>query len=195
MLLDAGIPEVFSMEGGIVAWDGKTATGAIDAGMDYFNVAVNLEQMVTLAIGLEEGARLFYEKIQDRFKSGRDEIELFGALANAEILHKQSLIDAYRSIAGKELVVEEHQKQLIDAGVEVVMEGGIPLTSVFTRLHENSVEDILDFAMAQEVNAYDLYIKMARKFEGEAAGKIFMTLAEEEHIHLQRLADVLDKKL
>jgi rubrerythrin len=46
-----------------------------------------------------------------------------------------------------------------------------------------------------EVNAYDLYIKMSRTIEDKQAQQIFEKLSEEEQVHLERLASLLDKRV
>ena len=62
-------------------------------------------------------------------------------------------------------------------------------------IKDKGVNDSLELAISTEVNAYDLYIKMSRKLEDEQSCQIFEKLAEEEQIHLERLADLLDKKM
>ena len=183
------------MAGGIKAWEGKTAVGAPEAGLAHFEAAVDFEQLVALAWGLEEGSRFFYQGVEERFADTPAEVELFKELAAAEVRHQQYLLDAYASVAGMTLDFEPHRLRFADAISGEIMEGGIPVATALAWANERTVAEILDFAMALEVNAYDLYVKMGRKVEDEKAKKIFKTLAGEEHIHLRRLAALLDNRL
>lgn len=183
------------MAGGIKAWEGQAATGAPEAGMAHFAAGVSLEQMVALAWGLEEGSRLFYTGIEERFIGSPTEADLFTKLADAEIHHKQYLLDAYRSATGKALDFEPLRQLLGEAIDGKIMEGGIKVATGLAWATEHTVDEILDFAMALEVNAYDLYIKMGRKVEEEKAKQIFKNLADEEQLHLRRLAELLDLRL
>ncbi|MFC1512941.1 ferritin family protein [Thermodesulfobacteriota bacterium] len=192
--MDAGLTEVFSMAGGIKGWQGATAAGAPEAGMAHFAAAVDLEQLVALAWGLEEGSRLFYHGVEERFASLPAGMDLFKELATAEVRHKQYLLDAYGAVTGKELDFETHRQRLGSAISGEFMEGGIPVAMGLAWAEERTAQEILDFAMALEVNAYDLYVKMGRKVENENVKKIFKTLANEEQIHLQRLAKLMDQR-
>jgi rubrerythrin len=46
-----------------------------------------------------------------------------------------------------------------------------------------------------EVNAFDLYIKMGRTIDDKQAQQVFEKLSAEEQAHLQKLADLLDKRV
>ncbi|NNG45889.1 MAG: sulfurtransferase, partial [Deltaproteobacteria bacterium] len=51
------------MAGGIDAWNGLVAEGNYDAGMAYFSRASGAEELVSLSFSLEEGNRVFYERV------------------------------------------------------------------------------------------------------------------------------------
>ena len=183
---------MFSMEGGISAWEGHTAAGAPLAGMAHFDPAASLEQLVALAWGLEEGSRLFYKGVEERFTDNQTAADLFTKLVVAEVHHKQHLLDAYAAITSKDLDFDPHRQHLGDALAGKVMEGGISVETGLVWASEHTITEILDFAMALEVNAYDLYIKMGRQLKDEKAKQIFKTLADEEQLHLQRLGELLN---
>ncbi len=183
------------MAGGIKAWDGEIAVGVPEAGMAHFAAAVTFEQLVALAWGLEEGTRLFYQGVGERLHGAVEEVQLFKELAVAEILHQQSLLAAYGAVTHLDFDFEPHRQQLGGAIAGEIMEGGIPVDKGLAWADERSVAEILDFAMAMEVNAYDLYVKMGRRVDAENAKQIFWTLAAEEQIHLQRFAKLLDNRL
>jgi rubrerythrin len=60
-------------------------------------------------------------------------------------------------------------------------------------IKDKGVTESLELAISLEANAYDLYVKMSRKIKDDQAGQIFEKLAEEEQMHLERLAELLDK--
>ena len=184
--------EVFSMAGGIKAWEGQVATGGPEAGMAHFAPAVNIEQIIALAWGLEEGSRLFYTGIEERLADTPSAKTLFEKLAVAEVHHKKHLNDSYLAITGKELDLKPHRQELGEAVSGEIMEGGISVAAALTWAETRTVEEIIDFAMALEVNAFDLYIKMSRNAPNQNAEQIFNTLAKEEQNHLQRLAKLMD---
>ena len=61
---EKGLKNVFSMEGGIRAWEGGVAEGAPEAGTAYFTAAGRPEEFIALAWMLEEGSRRFYTAVQ-----------------------------------------------------------------------------------------------------------------------------------
>ena len=62
-------------------------------------------------------------------------------------------------------------------------------------IKDKGVSESLELAMAMEVNALDLYIKMSRTIDDKKARQIFEKLSEEEQVHLEKLAELLDKKI
>ncbi|MDH3393294.1 MAG: ferritin family protein [Desulfobulbaceae bacterium] len=182
------------MAGGIRAWEGQTATGAPEAGMAYFSKAVSLEHMIALAWGLEDGSRLFYTGVATQLDGSQPEADLFTTLATAEVQHKQHLLDSYKAIVGTELNFDDLPQDLAETAEGKTMEGGIPVAAALAWAKDHNVEEILDFSMALEVNAYDLYIKMGRKVEDGKAKQIFKKLADEEQLHLRRLGKLLDSR-
>ena len=75
------------------------------------------------------------------------------------------------------------------------MEGGVVVKDALDWVKGKGIQDSLELAMAMEINAYDLYIKMSRTIEDEKARQVFKKLSEEEQVHLKKLADLLDKRI
>jgi hypothetical protein len=94
MLSTAGFRDVYSMEGGIRAWDGFAATGGPEAGMARFPEGA-MEELIALAWSLEEGSRRFYAELQAQLID-RDAVELFKNLVVAEELHQSMLAELHR---------------------------------------------------------------------------------------------------
>ena len=176
------------MQGGIRAWEGLVAEGPPEAGMVYFGDAVKPDELAMLAWMLEEGSRQFYLRL-DEFIKDEDARHLFQSLAKAEESHEKTLAELYKTFSGGSAVQEK-----LPAAKDEVMEGGVRVDESLLWARDKDLHSILEFAMSLETNSYDLYIKMGRRFEGDAR-KVFSLLADEEKKHLARLAVLLEKKI
>jgi rubrerythrin len=176
------------MQGGIRAWEGFVAEGPPESGMAYFGDAVRPPDFAMLAWMLEDGSRLFYERL-DEFLSDDDARRLFQDLAKAEVGHEKTVAELYRGFSGGRAVEDD-----LPADRGDVMEGGIKVNEALLWARGKSVTAILEFAISLETNAYDLYLKMERRLEGDAK-KVFLFLAEEERKHLGRLAGLIERKI
>lgn len=176
------------MQGGIRAWEGLVAEGPPESGMAYFGDASKPDELVRLAWLLEEGSRQFYLRL-DAFLKDEEARQLFQSLARAEENHEKTLGELYKTFSGNSAIegnlpIEKDQ----------LMEGGVSVDESLVWARDKELHSILEFAISLETNAYDLYIKMGRRFEGDA-GKVFSLLVEEEKKHLGRLAALLEKKM
>jgi len=194
-LLGAGLKNVHSMEGGIKAWKGMVAHGPPEAGMAYFSPAANAEEIVALAWSLEEGSKLFYQGVADNFSDDKEALEMFNWLVSAEKSHENHLMKTYEALSGSQPDLERLRSKFSDSLSGKVMEGGIPVQDALDWVKDKGVSESLELAIAMEVNAYDLYIKMSRTIEDKQAQQIFEKLSEEEQVHLERLASLLDKRV
>jgi len=188
ILSDSGFDNVINMQGGIRAWEGVVAAGPPEAGMAYFGDAVKPDELAMLAWMLEEGSRQFYLRIDEYLKD--DEARhLFQSLAKAEENHEKSLAELYKTFSGNGSIDAK-----LPAAKDEVMEGGVSVDESLLWARDKDVTAILEFAMSLEANSYDLYIRMGRRFEGDAR-TVFTLLADEEKKHLERLAKLLEKKI
>jgi rubrerythrin len=176
------------MQGGIRAWEGLVAEGPPESGMAWFGDAVRPPDLAMLAWMLEDGSRLFYERM-DEFLRDDDAKQLFRSLAKAEVSHEKTVAELYKGFPGGRSVEDDLPSDRAD-----IMEGGIKVSEALRWARGKDVTAILEFAIALETNAYDLYLKMERRLEGDAK-KVFLLLAEEEKAHLGRLAGLLEKKV
>jgi rubrerythrin len=156
--------------------------------MAYFGDAVKPRELAMLAWMLEDGSRLFYARM-DEFLIDEESKKLFQDLAKAEVHHEKAVAELYKGFSGGGAVEDD-----LSADREDIMEGGIKVDEALLWAKGRDVAEILDFAISLETNAYDLYLKMRRKVEGDAR-EIFLLLAEEEKRHLERLAALLEKKV
>ncbi|MGW8287399.1 MAG: ferritin family protein [Desulfobulbales bacterium] len=195
MLLGSGLENVYTMEGGIRAWKGMVAHGPPEAGMAYFTPAEGAEEMVGLAWALEEGSKLFYEGVAEYYSSDKEAQEMFRWLVSAEKNHEKNLLETYETLTGAKPDFEKLRTKFTDKLNGSVMEGGIVVKEALSWAKGKGVQDSLELAMAMEVNAFDLYIKMSRAIEDQQARQIFKKLSEEEQVHLEKLTDLLDKRI
>ena len=186
---------VYNMEGGIRAWKGMVAHGVPEAGMAYFSPAANGEEVVGLAWALEEGSKLFYQGVSEHFADDPEAKKLFEWLVSAERNHEKHLLETYESLTGAQPDFIKLRAKFSDSLSGTVMEGGVAVKDALEWVKDQGVSESLELAMGMEVNAYDLYIKMSRAIEDKQAQQIFEQLSEEEQVHLERLAGLLDKRV
>ena len=194
-LLGTGLKNVYNMEGGIRAWNGMVAHGLPEAGMAYFSPAANAEEIVGLAWSLEEGAKLFYQGVSEQFADDPETHKMFQWLVSAEKSHENHLLETYEALTGSQPDFEKLRARFSGGLSGTIMEGGIPVKDGLEWAKGKGVTESLELAMSMEVNAYDLYIKMSRSIKDEQAQQIFEKLSEEEQIHLEKLAELLDTRL
>jgi rubrerythrin len=183
------------MEGGIRAWKGMVAHGLPEAGMAYFSPAANGEEIVGLAWALEEGSKLFYQGVSEHFADDPEAQKMFKWLVSAEKSHEKHLLETYEVLTGTQPDFTKLRAKFSDSLKGTVMEGGIPLKEGLEWIKDKGVSESLQLAMAMEVNAYDLYIKMSKAIDDKQAQQIFEKLSEEEQVHLEKLAGLLDTRV
>jgi rubrerythrin len=183
------------MEGGIRAWKGMVAHGLPEAGMAYFSPAANAEEIVGLAWSLEEGSKFFYQGIAEHFNDDKEAQKMFGWLVSAERNHEKHLLETYESLTGNKPDFTKLRDKFSGSLSGSVMEGGIQVKEALAWIKDKGVSESLELAIAMEVNALDLYIKMSRAIEDKQAQQIFEKLSEEEQVHLEKLAKLLDTRV
>ncbi len=181
------------MEGGIRAWQGMVAHGIPEAGMAYFSPAANAEELVGLAWSLEEGSKIFYQGVAEHFADDSEAHKLFTWLVEAEKHHEEHLLESYKAVTGQEPNFTKLRDKFSDSISGKIMEGCIGVQDGLNWIKDKGVTESLELAISMEANAYDLYVKMSRKLEDTKSCEIFEKLAEEEQMHLERLAELLDK--
>ena len=193
ILLDAGVSDVASMDGGMAAWTGLIAGGPPSAGMVYFSGREKPEELIALAWSLEEGSRRFYAQVAEAI-GDRDAEGLFRGLVSAEDHHKDTLLKLYREGEGDGTASAIPTS--LFSGIELgsMMEGGMSVAKAVEWVKGKGVKDVLDLSLALESHAYDLYIKMERKMTEENAKRIFRVLAAEEKTHLEQMVALLERQ-
>ena len=190
-LLSEGFSKVYSMDGGITAWNGHVATGSYDEGLFLLKGRETAEELLSLALALEEGSRTFYTEAAG-LTPDTEAKAILTMIAEAEAKHKTNILQAYRIVTGKDLAEDALNK----GPLREIMEGGIRIEDAigYIKKQGNALLDILEIAMQVETNSFDLYIKMFREIEDINAKNIFGSLIEEEKLHLSRLGKLLGEK-
>ncbi len=180
------------MTGGVNAWEGLRAEGPPESGMTYFPDSATPGELLDLAWHLEDGSRRFYEAVAEGVKDD-EAAALFTSLAVAEEHHKASL-DGLRNelFSSAENDISDETGSFSEADI---MEGGIKVSDAIKWASDKDVKAILEFTISAEANAYDLYIKLGRKFDDERSKNIFTVLSQEEKSHLERMGALLEKKI
>lgn len=183
---------MYSMDGGITAWNGHVATGDYTEGLVLLKGRETTEELMSLALALEEGSRIFYAGIAESTSDAEAKI-IFTAISKAEAKHKTNVLQAYTLVTGKNV----SEDILNSEPLKGVMEGGVRIEDAIGFLNKqgNALLDTLEIAMQVETNSLDLYIKMFREIEDIKAKKIFGGLIEEEKLHLSGLGNLLGATL
>jgi rhodanese-related sulfurtransferase/rubrerythrin len=191
LLLSEGFSKVYNMDGGITAWNGHVATGEYTEGLFLLKGRETTEKLMSLALTLEEGSRMFYTSIAE-LTSDAEAKSIFTTIAEAEARHKTNILQAYTLVTGENVAEDIFDREPLRG----VMEGGVRTENAigFLRKQGNALVDMLEVAMQVETNSLDLYIKMFREIGDIKAKKIFGGLIEEEKQHLSRLGKLLGEK-
>ena len=187
-LLSKGFSKVYSIDGGITAWNGRAATGSYDEGLFLLKGRKTAEELVSLALAFEEGSRMFYASVAELTVDAEAK-NILNTIAEAEVKHKINILEAYKLITGEDFAEDilnrEPLKRVMESGVRI--EDAI----IFLKEQGKTVLDILEVSMQVETNAIDLYMKILRKIEDVNAKKVFDIIVEEEQHHLSELGQLL----
>ncbi len=191
MLSGLGFKEVYNLAGGIKAYQGQKASGPQELNLDLVRGDENAAAITTLAVGMEQALRRFYETMQARTPD--PELgELLGQLAQVEEGHRQKLLELYRRLepAGPELAAGPE-----DATLDI-LEGGFNFREFLegNQAFMDTVPQVLDLAMMLETQALDLYLRLAHRCDAEAAQTLLFAVADEEKVHLARLGRLVEEK-
>jgi sulfur-carrier protein adenylyltransferase/sulfurtransferase len=189
MLSGKGFDQVINISGGIKAWDDPLAFGSEEQGLDLLTGNESIEETLVIAYSLEAGLREFYLTMID--KVAADEVKsLFRKLSDIEVLHQNRILEEYVQITGKEIDRDTFELEQVEKAVE----GGLT-TDEYIGLYNpdwNVPSDIVGLAMSIEAQALDLYTRAANRSKDEHSQKTLRKIAEEERVHLEHLAKLMD---
>ncbi len=187
MLAGKGFDQVLNLAGGFKAWNGWTGFGEYDQGLELFTDTTSLEQTLTIAYGMEAALEEFYRSMAGRV-GNQEAAGLFSRLAEIEVKHKEAVAGRMRQAMGGEPAPDH------GAGSRGTPEGGRTTEEYMRRLGLDLEQpaDIVDFAMAVEAQALDLYSRAALQARDEVRA-FLESMAREEKEHLVRLGGLMDQ--
>ena len=192
MLAGNGLKEVYNVNGGIKAWNDRTAIGPIETGSPLLKGDESLETVIAIAYGMEDGLEKFYHTMADKVYD-IDTIDVFSQLAGIEEQHKGRLFQLY--LIETHTVIAEGQFKS-DVAINV-MEGGYTVEDFIEQNQEalKSVSNVLETAMEIETQSLDLYSRYAHKIKDRESREMLYGMAQEEKAHLASLGDILETRV
>jgi len=196
LLTNLGFRDVFHLQGGIQAWEDRTATGPREFHLDFIKGNESPEEIILLAYRMEEGLKKFHEAI--KAKSDDPALSaLLAGLIKAEESHEKTLLELRESLAFLERETPPDQiSEFSDGFQSRLMEGGIDMNAFMEQNQPflNDVSGYLDLAMMIETQALDLYLRMAAESRNEQTRKILHRIGNEEKAHLDLLGKYLNER-
>ena len=189
MLAGKGFDKVINVAGGYKAWQGKSAYGGEDTGLEYFRGDESLEQVLKISYFLEKGLCDFYKKMMDKVEQ-KEVADLFSRLSQIEINHQERILAEYGRVTGENPAPESFEEKI---GPEIV-EGGLTTEQYIDMFKPDfSIPgEVLELAMSIEAQAMDMYSRAATRAEDAQATEFLEKIAGEEKAHLQNLGDLID---
>jgi rubrerythrin len=189
LLAGAGFAEVYSLRGGIKAWQGPAAAGPPEQGLGLITGDETLARTLVVAYGLEMGLARFYREAAAQAPAGPTR-ELLAELAGLEQGHQARVWTLYAGQTAAPL----DQGALAAQATDLVMEDGQEVARALAALNPGGLgpSGVLEMAMALETQALDLYLRLARKAGQADARAALVQLAQEEKAHLTALSQRLE---
>lgn len=179
------------MEGGIDAWNGFVATGPPDQGLFLLNDLEEPGSVLSLALALEEGSRVFYTAVAALLEDVPSK-DTFSALAAAETRHKKQIAAACREVFPGTLCASSGEER---SEGEDYMEGPFKTHEMieWSKAPGRTPFEILDASMQVEANSLDFYLKISSLEKFAGVKSLLLSIVEEEKFHLKRIAETLEK--
>ncbi len=180
MLLADGFTNIYNMSGGIIAYDGGKAVGDEEFGMEFF-VGGDFRDAFQMSYAMEEGLRQLYLALES-LTNDDEASKLLGRLATFEDGHKAKLKVMFPDAAGGEEMTTDS------------LEGGFNRQQILDHFgsRTGSLKEIIELGMMLEIQAFDLYSRLARQTEEGESKSLFEYLAKEEKLHLLFLSNEHD---
>ncbi len=191
IFFEEGITEktIYNLEGGILAWEGKTLKGFPK--IQVFDKTKAPVELLLTAMDLEKGAWRFYTYILDNI-SVDPIITTLEQLSKAEIAHARTVYGFWKKAASAPISFDELYASLKGE----ILEGGESLVEVLgylENIEENRCLQILELALHIEYAAFDLYKTMADHAKDQTIRDSFLSIAQAEKSHMRMLIRALDQ--
>lgn len=183
LLLGNNFLHIFNMSGGIIAYNGGKVTGGPDFGMELF-VDGEFEDAFRMSYAMEATLQQLYLVLANLCDDGEVKA-LLDRLATFEEGHKAKLKAMFPTVAHEE------------NGDSDRLEGGFGKEQIAAHFQERplSVDAVIQLGMMLEMQAFDLYFRLAEKAGDPEAEKFFKFMQTEEKQHLEFLSMEYDRIL
>lgn len=188
-LKDSGFSDVYSIKGGMNAWNGLEAEGDYDSGLSLITSLNSFEDIISYSLAMEDGAYRFYTGCAEIIKDDKIRDTLLH-LSKFEEKHKEDVL-SFCKLAD---IDEDKIKDNARIRFADIMESGITIQESLERLKLTPMLhiNILELSMQIEINAVDLYMKIHRLTESEEARALLDKIILDEKAHLRRIGSLLD---
>ncbi len=178
---------IYNLQGGILAWDGVTATHVPN--LHAFDVNGPPAQLLFQAMDMERGAERLYLELMKRFQQPILQ-QLLDVLVRAEEGHARVVYrywaEEEESPAPFELVYRQLKGDILEGGIELVH-----ALNTVEQEAENPCRVVFELALAVEFAAYDLYRNLAQLFAGKNLETTFLAIAQAEKEHMRIVAEAI----
>lgn len=179
LAMQAGVEDVASLAGGILAWRGQALTG--NPAMRTVDLTGPVSLLLLQALELEKGAQRLYEALLAQVSGSLLEPAI-RKLAQAEEQHGRAVHGLLRKAGGTTDSFEMHWEHCQGE----VLEGGEPLEQVLERagpLAREGDVSLLELALELELWAYDVYSHLAHRADSDDRRRTLQSLAQQEKQH------------
>jgi rubrerythrin len=189
MLAGRGFKEVYSLAGGIKAWKGGVARGPEQEGLGLITGDETLAGLLAVVFSLEKGLGEFYQAAAGMV-ADEQAAQLMNKLARVEETHVAKVLEMFKTA---EPAPED--RQALEAVKGDVTEGGFSVEDLGKSLQQSDMSpaELVDWAMALEAQAMDLYLRMAKRSTDPAATEALTHLGNDEKAHMESLARLRDQ--
>ncbi len=176
---------IYNLDGGILAWDGKTLTEV--PRVQVFLGLKDIESILLKAIDLEKGAYRFYRTCAEKF-SESPFAPTARELAQMEEQHARVLYRMFKR-QSKE-APQKSFEELFASMPGNVLEGGLEMDEAVAMAKgvKGGALNLCEIAFEIEYRAYELYRSLAFRYREKDEEQQFLTLAKQEKAHIMLLS-------
>ncbi len=186
LMAGRGFGEVYSLKGGIKAWQGATAQGPPEQGEALFPQQAGPAGLLARAYALERAMAAFYREMAEAMPD-REAAGMAGRLARVEQGHGERV----RRLCEQAGPGPAERDIMEQADRDGALEGGLRPEDLPAEGLDR--EAVLSLAMMVEAQAMDLYMRLARGQDGPAR-ETLLELARQEKDHLAGLGGLLERE-
>jgi sulfur-carrier protein adenylyltransferase/sulfurtransferase len=193
-LMNHGFKDVYNLQGGIQSWEQPAATGPVELHLRFVKGDEGPREVVAIAYRMEEGLKQFHLRMKEN-SSDAALIELLSHLVRAEESHRRSLLQLLEQATGDTGLTDEVEGTGLEKTSAELMEGGLDIETFWeqNRPYLTTVAGYLDIAMMIEIQALDLYLRMANESRDVRTRDVLRRIGDEEKAHLSALGRFIDE--